>query len=52
MHRPKDQKHRVLCTGIGFEKLKIMVKNPEKLNYSYSKISHDLKYIYEFKVYV
>ena len=30
MQRHKDQKHGGLCISIFFEKLKIVVKNPEK----------------------
>ena len=48
MHRPKDQKYGGLCTSIFFEKLKIVVKNPEKVNYSYGKVSHDLNKTNDF----
>ena len=33
-----------VCAQVFFEKLKIFVKNPgNKLNYSYGKVSYDLK---------
>ena len=31
-----------VCAQVFFEKLKIVVKNPEKVNCSYGKVSHDL----------